>query len=136
MQEMKYSIKLNLQYVCSVHQIACNNQFNLKKRSCNKLNLDIINSNKSYSTMMTLIFILCIIFQVFTNVVADAPPLLALTTQQYQFTGSTKDVVPLPTLISVKGNKPRSIKFQIKTIQNNNSGVPTLLVGKHSCLQL
>jgi len=81
--------------------------------------------------MMTLIFTLIITFQVFASVLADAPPLLALTTQQYNFTGSTNDVVPLPTLISVKGNNPRSIKFQIKTIQNNNDGI-TLLVGKNS----
>jgi len=68
--------------------------------------------------------LLFIVFNVIIiALVTIAAPFYSLT-QQYHFDGTPSSFIQLTDLVCVKGNNPRSIKFQMKS---TNSGYPVVI---------
>jgi len=86
--------------------------------------------------MMLAITVLLILCNLIVTTYGSAAPLLYLN-QLYQFDGTSAKFVDLSKmLIAVKGNNPRTIKFQMKTTMPN--GDWTAIVGEinHTLLDI
>jgi len=79
--------------------------------------------------MMLAITVLLILCNLIVTTYGSAAPLLYLN-QLYQFDGTSAKFVDLSKmLIAVKGNNPRTIKFQMKTTMPNGDGVAIVATG-------
>jgi len=83
--------------------------------------------------MMFATAVLVILCNLMSTAQGGAAPLLYLN-QLYQFSGSGNDIINIPNSFSaVKGNNPRTIKFQMKTkMQTQTIGKAGAMIGKRS----